>query len=112
LYDERDIIIIAIAGLFVFDEESQLFWFNRDSFESKMEFELIGILFGLAIYNSVILDVRFPLVLYRKLLSKGKVSYTMADLNLFNVELYRGMKQLLDFDGTSHSSVTTVASIY
>ena len=33
-----------------------------------MKFELIGIIFGLAIFNNVILDVKFPLVVYKKLL--------------------------------------------
>lgn len=34
----------------------------------EMEYELVGVLLGLAIYNSCILDVHFPLVLHRKLL--------------------------------------------
>ena len=33
-----------------------------------MKFELIGIILGLAIFNNVILDVKFPLVVYKKLL--------------------------------------------
>jgi len=31
---------------------------------------LIGIVLGLAIYNNVILDVHFPMVVYRKLMGK------------------------------------------
>jgi hypothetical protein len=33
-----------------------------------MKFELIGIILGLAIFNNVILDVKFPKVVYKKLL--------------------------------------------
>ena len=35
-----------------------------------MQFELIGIIFGLAIFNNVYLDVKFPLVVYKKLLGQ------------------------------------------
>jgi hypothetical protein len=37
----------------------------------RHEFELVGLLLGLAIYNGVILDVKLPLVLYKKLLGFG-----------------------------------------
>ena len=30
-------------GMFVVEEETHVYWFNKDSFESKFEFELIGI---------------------------------------------------------------------
>jgi ubiquitin-protein ligase E3 A len=32
--------------------------------EAPIKFELIGIILGLAIYNGVILDVHFPMVVY------------------------------------------------
>jgi len=32
-------------------KESRLFWFNGNTFESNVKFELIGILMGIAIYN-------------------------------------------------------------
>jgi ubiquitin-protein ligase E3 A len=35
-----------------------------------IQFELCGKLLGLAIYNSVILDIHFPLVIYKKLLGE------------------------------------------
>ena len=37
----------------------------------RHEFELAGLLLGLAIYNGVILDVKLPLTLYKKLLGWG-----------------------------------------
>ena len=54
--------------MFKLNETTQTYWFNPASFEAASQFMLIGLLFGIAIYNSIILDVRFPLVLYRKLL--------------------------------------------
>ena len=46
--------------------------FNRSSLENEREFELIGILLGVAIYNGVILDVRFPHVVYKKLMCQAR----------------------------------------
>ena len=55
-------------GMFEYDEDARVFWFNRSSLENEREFELIGILLGVAIYNGVISDMRFPHVLYKKLM--------------------------------------------
>jgi len=51
-------------------DETQTFWFNASSYENERQFMLIGIVLGLAIYNNVILDVHFPMVVYRKLMGK------------------------------------------
>ena len=56
--------------MFRYIEETQTFWFNPLSFENEGQFTLIGIVLGLAIYNGVILDIHFPIVVYRKLLGK------------------------------------------
>ena len=47
-----------------------MYWFNPTSFETDGQFCLIGLVLGLAIYNNVILDVHFPMVVYRKLCGK------------------------------------------
>lgn len=71
-------------------------WFNPTSFESDAQFTLIGIVIGLAIYNNVILDVRFPMVVYRKLLGrKGG----FPDLEDWSPTLYRTMKELMEYTG-------------
>jgi len=56
--------------MFTYDEETRQFWFNSVSFETEAQYKLIGILLGLAIYNNVILDVHFPMVVYRKLMGR------------------------------------------
>ena len=63
-------VLRFVSGMFTFDEETQRFWFNPTSFENDGQFTLIGIVLGLAIYNNVILDVHFPMVVYRKLMGK------------------------------------------
>ena len=40
------------------------------SFECNLNFELIGTLIGMAIYNSVLLDLHLPTVVYKKLLGQ------------------------------------------
>lgn len=57
-------------GMFVYDEETRFCWINGASLESEKEFELVGIIVGLALYNGVILDVNFPTLLYKKLLDE------------------------------------------
>ncbi|KAF9432420.1 hypothetical protein BGZ76_010835 [Entomortierella beljakovae] len=68
-------------GLFKELEEGRSWWFEgtldgscrietteKETRIRLIEYELVGILVGLALYNGVILGVRFPSVVYRKLL--------------------------------------------
>lgn len=99
-------------GLFVYDDDSQYCYFNPFCFESSEQFFLVGVLLGLAIYNSTILDVAFPPFVFKKLLASApstgdkltstpKVShgFTLDDLAEFRPALARGFRQLLEFEG-------------
>lgn len=55
--------------MFAFYDLSGVFWFNGSSTDNIREYNLIGTLMGLAVYNAIILDIRFPLVCYKKLLT-------------------------------------------
>jgi len=90
-------------GMFTYDEERRFFWFNRASFESHREFELIGVLLGVAIYNGVILDVRFPHVVYKKLMSDV---LTLADLKKAFPDIGNSLQLLLDFEPASQVEET------
>ncbi|KAH0554587.1 hypothetical protein KQX54_011685 [Cotesia glomerata] len=83
-------------GMFTTQEETQTTWFNPTSFESDAQFTLIGVVLGLAIYNNVILDVRFPMVVYRKLLGRKGC---FADLKDWSPTLYRTLTEMLDYPG-------------
>jgi len=83
-------------GMFVEDAFTHNLFFNPDSYENPIQFELVGILLGLAIYNSVILDVNFPKVLYLMLLGHKP---TLEDLKEANPGLGNGLEKLLEFDG-------------
>lgn len=82
-------------GMFVEVPDSRALWFNADSLEAPVQFELVGSLLGLAIYNSVILDVNFPLALYRKL---KRDTMTLRDLEELKPDVTRSMRMLLDYD--------------
>ncbi|XP_025409259.1 ubiquitin-protein ligase E3A isoform X3 [Sipha flava] len=85
-------------GMFVIiDSENgnPTYWFNSFSFETAAQYSLIGLIVGLAIYNNVILNINFPMVVYRKLLGK---QCTFNDLQDWNQELYNGLKNLLDYE--------------
>lgn len=82
---------------FVCDEKTKYYWFTPCTLESEKEFRLIGMLFGIAIYNNIILDVQFPPVFFRKLM--GKLG-TLEDLQLSHSQLHQSLISLLDFEGT------------
>lgn len=104
-------------GMFTYDEDSQLCYFNSNSFETTDQFFLVGVVLGLAIYNSTILDVALPSFAFRKLLAAGpaaapgatshakpSMSYSLEDLAEYRPALANGLRQLLDFDGDVEST--------
>ncbi|KAI1279696.1 hypothetical protein F5Y07DRAFT_357515 [Xylaria sp. FL0933] len=104
-------------GLFVYDEDSRFCYFNPNTFETSDQYFLVGVVLGLAIYNSTILDVAFPPFAFRKLLAaapspaagapghqRPTMNYTLDDLAEFRPTLARGLRQLLHFDGDVQST--------
>ncbi|XP_071011083.1 ubiquitin-protein ligase E3A-like isoform X2 [Oncorhynchus clarkii lewisi] len=83
-------------GMFTYDDSTKLFWYNPSSLENEAQFTLIGIILGLAIYNNCILDVHFPMVVYRKLMGKKG---TYLDLTDSHPVLYQSLRELLDYEG-------------
>ncbi|NXX87159.1 HERC4 ligase, partial [Urocolius indicus] len=81
-------------GMFRYHEESRLIWFSDKTFEDSDLFHLIGVVCGLAIYNFTIVDLHFPLALYKKLLNKKP---SLDDLKELMPDVGRGMQQLLDY---------------
>ncbi|CAJ0920237.1 8129_t:CDS:10, partial [Entrophospora sp. SA101] len=67
-------------GMFTWDEDSKYCWFNPASFENSDQYYLVGVIVGLAIYNSTILDVHFPLACYKKLFNER---VGLEDLKVF-----------------------------
>ena len=58
--------------MFSYSSESRLCWFAGGTFEPEASFVVIGLLLGLALYNTTILDLHFPLAFYKLLLGKAR----------------------------------------
>ncbi|XP_071391939.1 probable E3 ubiquitin-protein ligase HERC3 isoform X1 [Centroberyx affinis] len=85
-----------VYGMFTHYTESNLLWFSDKCFVEHNWFHLIGIICGLAIYNSTVVDLHFPLILYKKLLD---VAPKLEDLKELSPTEGRSLQQLLDYDG-------------
>ncbi|KAI5305695.1 hypothetical protein KEM56_003618 [Ascosphaera pollenicola] len=100
-------------GLFLYDEDSHYAYFNPYCLESSEQFYLVGVLLGLAIYNSTILDIALPPFLFKKLLASTPKSITspgtaapnsswkptLEDLAEYRPSVAKGLQCLLDYEG-------------
>ncbi|KAF4668216.1 hypothetical protein FOL47_003139 [Perkinsus chesapeaki] len=97
MYDEN-------YAMFEYNKETRTFWFSNKCLESNLQYELFGIVLGLAIYSGVILDINFPLIVYRKLLSadkEGRIDKPSLDMieREFDPEFAQGLRKFLNFSG-------------
>lgn len=109
-------VFSADYGMFSYHEETRQYWFRRDSLEEPGAFALVGIATGLALFNSILLDVQFPSVIYRKLHSAVQYAQQSSDDNLEEIgkSLYeprlqdvleafpsigQSLKHLLEYEG-------------
>ena len=72
-------MIKQTKGMFIELQETKNYWFSHSSMEID-EFRLIGVLLGLAIYNGVILDIRFPFIIYKKLMDQPLTFEDLQDV--------------------------------
>ena len=56
--------------MFDYVNNGTLLWFNKNPFDCGLNYELIGMVLGLSIYNNVNLDSNFPVVVYKKLMNQ------------------------------------------
>jgi ubiquitin-protein ligase E3 A len=88
-------------GLFSENNESRLVWFssNETCDESAIaEYNLLGTIIALALYNSISINLNLPLVLFKQLM---QIDYrpTLSDLREIDPVLGRSLQLMLDFDG-------------
>lgn len=99
-------------GMFVVKNDRFL-WFNHASFECNLNFELVGTLLGLALYNEVILNLKFPLAVYKKLIAAGTKPPLLSDhldlddLQEFDPDVHRTLHNLLTKDWTDRETGLT-----
>lgn len=89
-------------GMFTHHSETNLIWFKEGSLEPAATYALIGIVCGLAIYNFTIINLPFPLALYKKLLGESVGLENLADLE---PSLTRNLHELLEYEGNDVEDV-------
>ncbi|KAG7905263.1 hypothetical protein KL906_005300 [Ogataea polymorpha] len=88
----------ADKGLFSYDETSGLCWFSISNLDNDELYYLVGVVLGLAIYNSTILDLRLPKALYKKLMGQ---KVTLNDFIQLNPDVGHNFKRLLKLEDVS-----------
>lgn len=80
----------------MYDDESHYCYFNPSTFETSDQYFLIGVVLGLAIYNSTILDVALPPFAFRKLLASAP-AYTGVSTSLSRPSATLALSDLAEF---------------
>ncbi|PHH80061.1 hypothetical protein CDD82_1993 [Ophiocordyceps australis] len=83
-------------GAFTVDERTQMTWFVPGSLVEEWQFQMVGLLVSLAVYNGLTLPVTFPKALYCKLLGHGVTK--LVDIGDGWPELTNGLTQLSEWD--------------
>ncbi|KAI3382437.1 hypothetical protein SNEBB_003489 [Seison nebaliae] len=96
-------------GMFHCLEKNHCLWFIDVTFETSAMFELIGTTCGLAIYNSMIIHLPFPLALYKKLLKK---SIILKDIKDLSTTLYSSFNHILNYDNKNDDFVDVLNLTY
>ena len=81
--------------MFKFNEDTQLYWFNGQTFEPNINFELIGNLMGIALYNNTFIDLPLIHFTYRLLLDQKP---TLDDFAQWQPETAKSLKYMLDYE--------------
>lgn len=92
LYLVSEQLLAPEFGMFKVINDRHL-WFLPGSFEDSASFMLVGIVIGLAVYNSIVLPIRFPLCLYKKLLTPDK-PLTLSDLADIDEEVANSLRDI------------------
>lgn len=89
-------------GFFTEDEDSKYCWFNMSTQKPIKFYRLTGIVLGLALYNSTILDISFPPVLFKRLLGE---KYNLKDFSILRPMVGASLKKLLDYKDANFEDV-------
>lgn len=81
--------------MFLHNDENHLYWFNGQTFEPNINFELVGTLMGIAIYNNTFIDLPFPHACFKILLD---MEPDLDDLAQWQPEMAKSLQFLLDYN--------------
>lgn len=83
-------------GMFKFNEAVQLYWFNGQTFEPNINFELVGMLMGIAFYNNMFVDMPVAPACYKILLDKR---CDLKDMAMWQPEIAKSLQYILEYQG-------------
>lgn len=89
-------------GMFKDDDESRFIWFSDNPLEGEDVFKLFGTLVGLALYNFQIINIPFPLALYKKILNER---LELSDLCELSPTIGNSLKSLIEYEGDDMEEV-------
>ena len=81
--------------MFLHNEEYHLYWFNGQTFEPNINFELVGTLMGIAIYNNTFIDLPFPHACFKVLLDQ---ELDLDDLKQWQPETAKSLQFILNYN--------------
>lgn len=82
-------------GMFTYNPDNRLYWFNGLSFESPLNFHLVGVLMGLAASNQVIIDIPIASVCYKYLLGQKA---DLSDLEAWQPDVAQSFRYILSYN--------------
>ncbi|XP_047451530.1 probable E3 ubiquitin-protein ligase HERC3 [Mugil cephalus] len=93
----HDNMFLLKTEMFMFNDSKTLAWFpsREPTDELQRKLYVFGLLCGLALYNSVIIQLPFPLALFKKLLN---VEPTLEDMMEFNPSVGQALQYILDHE--------------
>lgn len=94
-------------GMFKEYEETNAIWFSPASLESEELFNVIGIVCGLAIYNFTIINLPFPLALYKKV--QGQPTQDISDFADLSPMMAKSLQDLLDYSNPDVEDVFSLS---
>lgn len=92
LYLSTEKLFDPLFGLFTI-VNNKYHWFNKNDTEGIYSYETVGIIVGLAVYNSYLLPIQFPTVLYKKLLFSDR-ELNLADLEEIDPQAADSLKKI------------------
>lgn len=84
--------------MFIPKNNNTVFWFNPKSFEMPIFYSFIGKLLGLALYNQVLLDVRFPTVIFKKLQGEKLSAEDVKELDMETYSSFAFIREASEID--------------
>lgn len=82
-------------GMFTYNEDSRLYYFDGKTFESTVNFELIGILLGMAPANNCLIDIPLCMACYKVLLGEKP---DLEDLRQWQPNVAKSLDYILSYE--------------